>query len=245
VQAGTCRLLPYAVADGPHNMAADEVLMQSAVAGLASLRFYGWSPATLSFGYFQPARLRHEDPLLTNLPWVRRPSGGATLIHDREVTYALALPAGAPWQTGEPWMRRMHEVIASALSALGVTARPHIPSLNDESSGFLCFRHFTAGDLLIDGVKVVGSAQRRHRGALLQHGAILLAASPYAPLLRGIAELSDRHLTAEATRAAVVRTIVRQTGWEWAEGDWTPGERQLIAKLVTEKYASDSWNRKR
>src|SRR5205814_9219218 len=94
-----CRLLPYAVADGPHNMAADEVLLESAAAGIASLRFYGWSEATLSLGYFQPERLRHEDERLTGLPYVRRPSGGATLVHHHEVTYALALPAGPPWQS--------------------------------------------------------------------------------------------------------------------------------------------------
>lgn len=48
-----CRHIPYQVADGPHNMAADEVLLESAIAGAASLRFYGWLPATLSLGYFQ------------------------------------------------------------------------------------------------------------------------------------------------------------------------------------------------
>ena len=50
-------------------------------------------------------------------------------------------------------------------------------------TGLLCFQHLTPGDLLLQGAKVVGSAQRRHRGALLQHGGILLAASPHAPEL--------------------------------------------------------------
>src|SRR5262245_26411902 len=88
------RLLPYAVADGPHNMAADEALLGSAVAGTASLRFYGWSPPTLSLGYFQPEGVRRRDARLAGLPYVRRPSGGRTLVHDRELTYALALPPG-------------------------------------------------------------------------------------------------------------------------------------------------------
>ena len=70
------RLLPFATADGAHNMAADEVLLESAVAGVASLRFYTWTPATVSLGYFQPVRVRDDDARLAALPFVRRPSGG-------------------------------------------------------------------------------------------------------------------------------------------------------------------------
>src|SRR5712691_9259535 len=87
-----CRLLPFTTAAGPWHMAADEVLLETAAAGVASLRFYTWSPPTLSLGYFQPAASRLADPLLADLPWVRRASGGEALVHDRELTYALALP---------------------------------------------------------------------------------------------------------------------------------------------------------
>src|SRR5712671_6762185 len=111
-----CRLVPYAVAEGPHNMAADEALLEAAAAGRASLRFYGWSEATVSLGYFQAEALRRQDPRLAGLPYVRRPSGGATLVHHHEVTYALALPAGPPWQSGVSWLGRMHVVIAAALA---------------------------------------------------------------------------------------------------------------------------------
>ena len=62
------RLLPYAVAGGAHNMAADEVLLEAALAGVASLRFYGWTEATVSLGYFQPERVRlHDDPAAARL----------------------------------------------------------------------------------------------------------------------------------------------------------------------------------
>ncbi len=120
-----CRLLPFAVADGPHNMAADEVLLQSAAGGTASLRFYGWSPPTVSLGYFQAEQVRRTDARFAPLPYVRRPTGGATLVHDREVTYALGLPPEPPWQTGGSWLCRMHAVIASALCELSVPARMH------------------------------------------------------------------------------------------------------------------------
>ncbi|MFL5922767.1 MAG: lipoate--protein ligase family protein, partial [Gaiellaceae bacterium] len=68
----SCRLLPLAEGDGPWHMAADEVLLESAGAGVASLRFYVWSRPTLSLGYFQPEAVRRSDPLLAELPWVRR-----------------------------------------------------------------------------------------------------------------------------------------------------------------------------
>ena len=64
----SCRLLPFTLSDGPGNMAADEAMLVSAQAGEASFRLYGWTNATLSLGYFQPAALRETDPLLANLP---------------------------------------------------------------------------------------------------------------------------------------------------------------------------------
>src|SRR5262249_33400405 len=170
-----CRLLPFVVADGPHNMAADETLLETALAGVASLRCYGWSPATVSLGYFQPERVREQDPRLAGLPWVRRPSGGATLVHHHEGTYAPALPPGPPWQPGGPWSRRMHSLLARVLAGFHIAARLYQPPEERSFEGFLCFHHFTAGDLMIGDAKVAGSAQRRQRKALLQHGGILLA----------------------------------------------------------------------
>src|SRR5689334_22732481 len=102
----TVRLFRFALADGPTNMAVDETLLEAAAAGTASLRFYGWSAATLSLGYFQRAADR-----LVALPWVRRPSGGGAIVHHLEVTYCLALPAGRPWQSGESWLPRVHTLI--------------------------------------------------------------------------------------------------------------------------------------
>jgi lipoate-protein ligase A len=226
-------------------MAADEVLLESAVAGVASLRFYGWAPATLSLGYFQPERVRAEDPRLAELPFVRRPSGGGTLIHHLEITYALGLPAGLPWQTGGSWLVRMHALIAAALTRLGVPARPHAPSGDEPFGGFLCFQHFTAGDLLIGPGKVVGSAQRRQHKALMQHGSILLAASPHAPMLPGIRELSGLDLPVADTCAAVRRELEQQTSWALAPDDWTIAERRRVAELAAVKYGQHAWNHKR
>ena len=163
------RLLPFAEADGPHNMAADEVLLDSAVSGIASLRFYVWSRATLSLGYFQPHAVRESDPRLARLPWVRRPTGGDALVHHHELTYALALPSGPPWQVrGDLWLGRMHAVLAEALAALGAVLEDVGPKAR--FGDVLCFLHHTPGDLRIGVSKVVGSAQRRRRGRCFNTG---------------------------------------------------------------------------
>lgn len=249
MEAVTVRLLPYTVADGPHNMAADETLLAAAARGVASLRFYDWTEATLSLGYFQPERLRHEDEQLGRLSFVRRPSGGDTLVHHHELTYALALPAGPPWQTnlcrGSAWLCKMHTILAAALADLGVSVRLHQPSGEEPLPGPLCFRHFAAGDLQIGAAKVAGSAQRRQRGALMQHGALLLAASPHAPILPGVRELTGRSLTQKETGVAVLRQFAQRTGWKVADAEWDPEEKRQIEDLVSAKYLQDAWNRKR
>jgi lipoate-protein ligase A len=226
-------------------MAADEVLLESAVRGVASLRFYGWTEATVSLGYFQRERQRREDRLLAALPFVRRASGGDALVHHFEVTYALALPAGAAWQAGDPWLKHMHAIIAAALGENDIAGRLYEPAADPPFTGSLCFAHFTADDVLIGSSKVVGSAQRRRRGALLQHGGILLARSPHAPTLPGIRELTGRCLTVAETCDSVRRSFAAGTGWELAPGDWTDAERQAAEELAATKYSQDWWNRKR
>ena len=238
------RLLPFAEADGRHNMAADEVLLEAAGAGQASLRFYGWSAPTLSLGYFQAHNVYISDPLLANLPYVRRPTGGAALVHHHELTYALALPAGTPWQTrGDPWLLRMHAIVAEALTELG--ARPQSVGEEAKYGDVLCFLHHTPGDLCIGAHKIVGSAQRRQRGALLQHGAVLLAASRYTPVLPGVAELCGYRISAMEVADAVKGCFIRRTGWRLQAGAWTEDELRRISGLAADKYSQSAWNDKR
>lgn len=227
-------------------MAADQTLLESAVAGTASLRFFAWSEATVSLGYFQSEAERRKKPKLAALPFVRRPTGGAALVHHHELTYALALPPGLGWQSGQPWLIRMHGIIAAALNELGVAVN-QAPGKADNRylQSILCFRQFGPGDLGISGAKVVGSAQRRQRKALLQHGGILLATSPHAPELPGIRELTGVALLPDEVQAAIQDEFSRQTGWELVEGDWTQFERGRTEELISTRYDSPEWNRKR
>src|SRR5947209_17842724 len=193
----TIRLLPLEAADGPTNMAADEALLETAAdPGTASLRFYTWAEPTLSLGYFQPGNvvrsLREREsgnPLaeradyIPGLVWVRRSTGGAAIVHHHELTYALALPAGPPWHTAESWVCRFHHVIQAVLADHGVAARGVVCGEEAKLGDVLCFLHQTPADLTISGSKVVGSAQRKRHGALLQHGSSLLLRREFGPHL--------------------------------------------------------------
>lgn len=235
------RLLPFESLSGPANMAADEVMLEAAEAGTASLRFYGWAEPTFSLGYFQPSADR-----LAGLPWVRRATGGAALVHHHEVTYALALPAGRPWQSaGESWVCRFHHLIAAALADAGAATRAVLCGEEKQLDPVLCFLHQTPGDLLAASAKIVGSAARKRKGALLQHGGILLVRSEFAPRLPGIAELTGIRFAPTDLAGRVTAAFASDTGWDVTSGDWTATERTQRDRLIAEKYARPEWNEKR
>jgi lipoate-protein ligase A len=244
VKPSPVRFLPLTHAPGAWQMAADEVLLDAASDGLATLRFYTWEEPTVSLGYFQPAADRLADPHLVPLSWVRRATGGAALVHDVEVTYALALPRA--WlKRGESWLCKMHHIIADALADLGVRVRVCPEGEEKQLGPFLCFLHHTPGDLLLDGAKVVGSAQRKQKGGLVQHGGILLARSSHTPALPGIAELAGVRLSPEQVASAVGEHFARATGSPLQPDEWTDEEKERIRARIGSRYASAAWNEKR
>ncbi len=191
-----CLLLPDDNANGPVNMARDEALLDLVAAdpSTAVLRTYGWSEPTLSLGYFQSIDEARSDPRWRDVPIVRRPTGGGAIWHDRELTYALAIPRSHPLsrQSGDLY-RGVHDVIAALLRDLGAEVQrrgPVAPPL-DGNRPFLCFRDRDADDLVIGPVKILGSSQRRRAGAILQHGSLLLDGSPRTPELPGVANLAE------------------------------------------------------
>ena len=116
------RLLPFGSADGPTNMAADEAMLESASErGTASLRFYTWSEPTITLGYFQSASDVSAVP--GNLPWVRRSTGGAAIVHHHELTYAMAFPDTQEWRSSESWTCRFHHLLRDVLTEFGIESR--------------------------------------------------------------------------------------------------------------------------
>jgi lipoate-protein ligase A len=217
-------------------MAIDEVLLQGAVAGHAALRFYGWLNPTISLGYFQSEKTRLADALLTGLPFVRRPSGGKMLVHHHELTYALALPAGSI---------AMHEIIAAALGRFGIEARLGNATQCRSTESPLCFEQISCSDLVVGNAKVVGSAQRKQRGALLQHGAILLRQSPHTPTLPGIQELTQQTKDAAQLIDAINQEFIERIRANLDERPLSAAEQEQVGELRAQKYATSAWNCKR
>jgi lipoate-protein ligase A len=198
--SAACRVLLDGPGSGAWNMALDEALAESTAAdGMAWLRFYTWSPATLSLGYFQPYEARHTHAASRDCPLVRRASGGGAILHDAELTYSLALPV-PDRQVGESpkLYLAVHEALVRTLASFGTaaTVRPAAGTTTNEP--FLCFERRALGDVLVGDVKIAGSAQRRRRGALLQHGSVLLSKSTFAPELPGLRELTGTMCAADA-----------------------------------------------
>lgn len=157
------------------NMALDEALLHAA-SDVPVLRFYTWRPDAVSLGWFQ--RWAELAPLVAGRVAVRRPTGGGAIHHAEELTFAIAAPAGHPLYRGDVRgsYLRVHGALARALLALGVRAAPRgneVPRSEVPGSA-MCFHASSDVDLLWDGAKGVGSAQRRVRGRVLHHGSIKL-----------------------------------------------------------------------
>lgn len=257
-----CRLIIDPPAPGAWNMAVDEALLsQAADEGFATLRFYQWSPATLSLGYFQPIAERDEHAASRGAAVVRRLSGGGALLHDRELTYAACLPADHPFSRQSTSIYGLvHRALIDVLATHGVAAQLYADAAapdartphGSEDDQFLCFLRRTADDVVATSptepatwAKIAGSAQRRRRGAVLQHGSLLLAASPFAPELPGIREACgvafDPPELADAWAARLAETLKlslnRTDGPAAAPGN-------PLATLV-QKFQSSQWTARR
>jgi len=145
----------------------------------AVLRIYAWSRPTLSLGRNERARGSIHAPALRaeGIDVVRRPTGGRALLHDHEVTYSVAAPVGT--MTLRESYVAINALLFDALARLGVAA---IAVARDPAErhalrpdGAACFAEPGEGEIVVGGGKLVGSAQWREDGALLQHGSILLA----------------------------------------------------------------------
>lgn len=198
--SGRWRLLQTPAADAAANMAMDEALHARAHAtGETVLRVYEWSRPALSLGRNQAAAGCYgaERAAECGVEVVRRLTGGRALVHARELTYSVTAPVVAGERLQQSYAR-INAVLVAALRRLGVAAEV---AVGDQPapppSTAPCFETPVRGELVVRGRKLVGSAQWRDDGALLQHGSILV--DDDQPLLAALALTSIPAAPAAAT----------------------------------------------
>lgn len=238
-----------AALDGPTNMARDECLLYDESIAPAALRIYEWTPPTISLGYFQKyddiAGLPDE---LCDLSVVRRTTGGGAILHDREITYCLIADDSVAIARRPPaeMYRLVHEIWRDAIANNGgpelEVAPDSFPFPSPRSGPFFCFQKPGRTDLLIAGKKVLGSAQRRIAGHVMQHGSLLLGAR-FAAHPGGHLNDPPRE-TVERWIAAFVEYLADALQLERRRAAWTL--KQLAsADERRAKYSADVWTRRR
>ncbi|MCC6928818.1 MAG: lipoate--protein ligase family protein [Gemmatimonadaceae bacterium] len=245
--------------EGVENMALDEALMAHArTTGHGTVRVYSWASPTLSLGRNQRAidAFPAVRASARGIAVVRRATGGRALLHHREITYSVTAPAPAHDSLTRSY-RAINAVLLEALRTLGVQAQvAHGASRLPPPGSAPCFEMPAAGELTVGGRKLVGSAQYREQGAMLQHGSILvdddqplvteLAALP-VPATSPAATLREalgRAPTPEEFAAALFGAVRAAWGPEARQTDVAPvAAADLLAARA--RYASDVWTWRR
>lgn len=231
-------------AAGGWNMAVDEMMFETVAAtGQPILRFYQWQEPTLSLGYFQALEERQSHAASLGCPVVRRSSGGGAIVHDRELTYSIALPLADRWSRGAAELYdTFHAALVAVLGKLGLTATLCPATDRDLHERFLCFQRRAAGDVLVAGQKVGGSAQRRRQGALLQHGSVILAQSACAPEVLGLQELG---LAVDSAALSSLWLAEVQGSWQadpaFGLSAWSADERDRAVAIQAGRFSSHAW----
>lgn len=258
VSALNWRVIRDAARPGATNMALDHALAVERTGHEAVLRLYAWERPTVSFGRNEPARERYRPEaagVAAGVDYVRRPTGGRAVLHDDEVTYAVIAPLRSLGGVRDAY-RRVNEALAGALAALGAAVSVSDAAGVAAIDAGPCFQSPAAGEVVASGRKLVGSAQARVGGALLQHGSIILSgdqsllahlseksAGPHAPpaslstMVEGIdfADVAD----------AVVDEMRASFGGSWSEGGYRARELETAERLEAERYASPVWTWRR
>ena len=246
---------------GWHNMAVDRALLDLvAHDGDAYLRLYRWKPYCLSFGRHEPAARRYDRDRIEHLGLavVRRPTGGRAVWHARELTYSVAAPT-AVFGTLKEAYHSIHALLVHALTALGATpslARSGRPTPGLDAGP--CFAHPAGGEVMVEGRKVVGSAQLRLGDAFLQHGSLLLEDSQDM-----VATLLDQTGVSPPTLDMPLSTLLgRRIGFDEVAGEihaaldgwygpWIPADSRCRARIrgAAERHGAlfrdDAWTWRR
>ncbi|MCD4782774.1 MAG: lipoate--protein ligase family protein [Candidatus Eremiobacteraeota bacterium] len=262
----TLRIINDGVHPGSFNMAADEALLVELMKNPVSptLRFYQWEKPTLSLGYFQKINeVNIERIEAKGYDIVRRPTGGRAVLHWEEVTFCLVIPAfkRGLWEI----FKSIHEALESGLNMIGISARvlpveKYGRGIRNRTSA--CFASPSRYELMLNGKKIAGTAQKKVGDYMLAHGSI-----PIRPKFKYLFEIlnfqnDEEREIAYKNAVAKMTSLYGETGLDYLfedicnalisgfekswgcnvyEDNFTSSEIKLIANLEEEKYNNPGW----
>jgi lipoate-protein ligase A len=205
IVVGELKILPFGRHNASHNMSLDSRLLELCEndPGCGFLRLYQWDPPALSIGFFDPADAVDSDRAVRQgIDVVRRPTGGRVVLHKGDLTYSVVVPRSAGSVAAV--YGAISERIAEGLRSLGasVDISRGAPA-RSVGRGRPCFLSASRHEIVHGGRKMVGSAQRAGRRALLQHGSI--------PIDRGYLEVVDYMRCSEERKAALRQDMLTAT----------------------------------
>jgi lipoate-protein ligase A len=248
-------------------MAVDEAILAAVVEGSSrpTLRFYGWSPPCITLGRSQHlADADIERCRAAGVDIVRRPSGGQAILHTDELTYAVALCQSDPRAEGgvlESY-RRLSEGLLAGLQGLDVEAIQAVKKKQPLPQPTpVCFEVPSDYEITAGGRKLVGSAQWRSRGGVLQHGTLPLRGdlTRVVDYLRFTDEEREVRRRSLRSRAVTLEEVLGQVlpfstvagalagglgqalNLRLEPGELTAMERTLVVELRHSRYANPDW----
>lgn len=258
----TWRFLNTGASTASLNMALDQAILATHANGkcLPTLRIYQWSPPAISLGYFQR---RHGIDFAAcrrlGIDVIRRSTGGRAVLHFGDLTYSVVAGTtdGMPSSVTGAY-HLICEGLLAAFRALGFEAELRSLSAKSPRSD-ICFLTSTAGDILHEGKKFVGSAQTWYGSSMLQHGSIIL--EPYSekwlslhgnhalPMsfeetlklkMTSVKEILGRVPATDEIAAAIQNGMAQVLGIEFREGELSSEEHSLASKIVNQ-YAEEEY----
>lgn len=251
----TWRLIENAAGPAAWNMAVDEMLLEGfGENGMPILRLYGWDDASLSFGRFSKPMecVELEKVGRQKLSCVRRPSGGGVLVHGNDLSYALVLPRRA---LGGKSVKESYAHLCSFLirmyEKMGLKAHFARETGAERRHSDICLAAHEPYDILIDGKKMGGNAQRYTSRALLQHGTIPLAfdRALFEPLFREESGLGSAAtldvlgvaLTRQVLAERVIESFCETFGTQVVREGLNSSEEERARELMVQKYNDQRW----
>jgi lipoyl(octanoyl) transferase len=266
----TWRLITTPPRHGAWNMAVDESLLEFVTrrASPPILRLYSWNPPCLSLGYAQPVA-DADQQALAHHGWqlVRRPTGGRAILHTDELTYAVIAPDDEPRLRGNllESYQRISKALLYALQLLELPAQADgSPAIlaDSKSPNPVCFEVPSNYEITAGGKKLIGSAQSRRLGGVLQHGTLPLsgdlaritqvlhfpeeterarAAHKLLARATSVEAVLGRSVTWESAAACFVEAFREMLKLDFVSEQLTPAESARADALVAEKYGHRDW----